>query len=173
MIILRVFLSGLLALSGINDTGKFFEEAAKTFKMFEKSKSDIVNSSKTQEVQETENSELISSDTVSKDCSVSDENIGPKSNDDGVSSQGVSSKSKENNTVSKKIENASEGYKKSVLKTLHTPLQLQKFMYSIVKPVSEFLGAGYIMCGYTPKGSAFSWLDLFGGKGDPKFLELE
>ena len=155
MPILCFFVSALLALNGINDTGKFLEEMVKTFKMFEKSDSSSSETTKSKDMKsKTENS-----DTNSVALS---ENIDSKS--ETHSSEDDNSTTVKTNTIASKIENISEGYKKVVLNPLRFPSQVQKLLYAAVKPVSEFFGAGYIVSGYDPKKGPFDWFDTFSGK---------
>lgn len=166
MAVLCMFVSALLALSGISDTGKFLEETAKTFKMFEKPSSSGSNISKSEDNpkkgNEKENSCTDSSNSTVQPNIVSS---GPESSSSVVvlSEDGVG-QPKKKVTISEKIDNVSKSYNKNVLNFFKSPLQLQKLLYATAKPIAEFLGAGYVMCGYENKNGPFDWLDLLSGK---------
>lgn len=159
MLVLRFLLSALLALSGITDTGKFLEEAAKTFKTFEKSGSGKLNASSSKETQKSG----VKSES---------ENSNVESLDNAKLSENVDTVAVEKVSISEKIDKVSEGYKKVVLNPLSIPTQMQKLLYATVKPISEFFGAGYIMCGYENKNGPFNWFDVLSGKPNKNLLDL-
>ena len=162
--VLCYFAAFLLSLSGLNDTSKFLDEAAATFKMFEKSDSSK-SSTKEDEKKDEKAKQSDSNDLSSKDDTKKDKL---------ASSDDESKESTKKGTISEKIENIGKGYKKIVLNPLRLPSQLQKLLYATVKPISEFLTAGYIAAGKGFKDTeADKWAGYFGGKFDDRFLGLK